>query len=305
MYTVVGNNEKENITVLVTGSAAGDLAPTFILFSGKSLPSNAAAMAPPDFQFGVSDNGWMTAKNFYEYMANCFEPWLTVKGIKRPVLFYLDGHSSHMTLNLSEFCSSHDIILVALYPNSTHLLQPLDVAFFIALKFQWEKTYKEHCKSSVTIGIQKYQFAPLLQKTLNLMDIKKTLKNGFVKCGLHPLDANAIDYNKVLRPIEKKVSDQLPNDITQHSIENVDKLKVLESLLSDFQLSSYNMNTDPAWKGLEADKNLFNIWYSLSHPQVQAANTSIPVVDNIVLEVCIIFHTLRTIHNLVHIHVTY
>ena len=48
-------------------------------FSGKSLPKNAAEMAPEEFAFEYSDNGWMTAKTFYEYMVNVFEPWLTEK----------------------------------------------------------------------------------------------------------------------------------------------------------------------------------------------------------------------------------
>ena len=59
MYNIVNNNEKANITFLVTASAAGNLAPTFVLFAGKSLPDNAAEMAPTDFAFGFSENGWM------------------------------------------------------------------------------------------------------------------------------------------------------------------------------------------------------------------------------------------------------
>lgn len=72
--SVVNNNEKENITVLVTANAAGKLAPTFVLFAGKSLPHNSAKMAPSDFAFGFSENEWMLSENFYEYIANSFEP---------------------------------------------------------------------------------------------------------------------------------------------------------------------------------------------------------------------------------------
>ena len=38
VYNVVKNNEKENVTVLVMGNAAGELAPPLVLFSGKKLP---------------------------------------------------------------------------------------------------------------------------------------------------------------------------------------------------------------------------------------------------------------------------
>lgn len=103
VYYAVGNNEKENVTALVTGNAAGDIAPTFILFTGQNLPQNAATFAPPDFMFGCAENGYMTASNFYEYIANGFEPWLTEQKIERPVILYVDGHASHLTLPLSTF----------------------------------------------------------------------------------------------------------------------------------------------------------------------------------------------------------
>lgn len=35
--------------------------------------------------------------------------------------------ASQMSLEVSELCSSKQIVLVALYPNATHILQPLDV----------------------------------------------------------------------------------------------------------------------------------------------------------------------------------
>lgn len=122
------------MSVLVICNADGDLAPTFILFAGKSIPRNAAEMAPPDFTFGFSEKGYMTSQNFFEYIANYFEPWSMEKKIKRPVLFYLDRHASHLTLHFSKFCAAHEIVLIASHPNVTHMAQPLDVAVFHSLK---------------------------------------------------------------------------------------------------------------------------------------------------------------------------
>ncbi|KZC10577.1 hypothetical protein WN55_00329 [Dufourea novaeangliae] len=122
VYNIFNNNEKANITVLITANAAGNLATPFILFAEKSLPDNALEMAPPEFAFGFSENGWMMSQNFYEYIANIFEPWLTENKIKRPVILFIDGHDSHLTLHLSRFCSEHNIVLVTLHPNATHII---------------------------------------------------------------------------------------------------------------------------------------------------------------------------------------
>ena len=76
---------------------------------------------------------------YYNYIATQFYPWLIKNNIEFPVVVFLDGYSSHMTLPLSQFCKEHKIEIIALYPNSTHLLQPLDVAVIHPLKIQWTK----------------------------------------------------------------------------------------------------------------------------------------------------------------------
>ena len=68
VYSVVGDNEKENVSVLITGNAANTLAPTFVVFSGKSLPARAADTAPAEFAFGCSESGMMIGPLFYEFI---------------------------------------------------------------------------------------------------------------------------------------------------------------------------------------------------------------------------------------------
>lgn len=278
VYKVVNNNEKENITVLVTCNAAGDLAPTFILFSGKSLPNKVAELAPTDFAYGYAENGWMVAKNFFEYITNEFEPWLCKKKIARPVILYIDSHSSHITLHLSKFCSEHGIVLIALHTNATHILQPLDVAVFRTVKAQWQKVCESFCQNSLIVGIQKYQFAPLLQKCFNTINFQKILQNGFKKCGLYPFNVNAIDFKKVLKLNEvsespdESTSNNSKATQTNFEIAEVTKLKVIESLITKEQLKSFQNNATSTWKGVKKDESLFHIWYNLSRPAVTSNN---------------------------------
>nr|CAI5865741.1 unnamed protein product [Callosobruchus analis] len=64
--------------------------------------------------------------------------------IKLPVLLFLDGHKSHINMELSKFCSEKGILLCCLLPSATHILQPCDVAIFKCLKNQWKKTVSGH-----------------------------------------------------------------------------------------------------------------------------------------------------------------
>ncbi|KAG5871993.1 hypothetical protein JTB14_020461 [Gonioctena quinquepunctata] len=54
-----------------------------------------------------------------------------------PEQWALDGHKSHLTQQVSQLCDDHGIVLMSLFPNSTHIMQPADVAVFKALKSGW------------------------------------------------------------------------------------------------------------------------------------------------------------------------
>jgi hypothetical protein len=77
---------------------------------------------PESWVLGKSDSGWMKANVFYEYIANDFNNWLIENYKKKTVVLFIDGHRSHMTLPLSEFCEKNQITLYALPPNTTHML---------------------------------------------------------------------------------------------------------------------------------------------------------------------------------------
>ena len=143
MYNFVHKDEKECLTALFTLSATGVLAPSMIIFPYKKMPESIPRSMLSGWSAGKSDSGWQTAETFFEYICNVFEPWLTKNKIVRPVILYVGGHSSHITGSLVLFCRQKDIVLIALFPNATHLLQPLDVALFRPLTRAWKKFFSE------------------------------------------------------------------------------------------------------------------------------------------------------------------
>ena len=48
----------------------------------------------------------------------------------RKVLLLLDGHKSHVSIGLADWAKEHNIILFILPANTSHLLQPMDVASY-------------------------------------------------------------------------------------------------------------------------------------------------------------------------------
>ncbi|XP_020297300.1 uncharacterized protein LOC109861874 [Pseudomyrmex gracilis] len=138
-YNIVDNNEKESISVLIMGNATGQLAPPLIILLYKRIPSYINTKLPQGWAVGRSESGWMTGEIFFEYIANTFHNRIIKNNIPRPILLFLDGHTLHLTMPLSYFCSANGIEVIALKPNSTHILQPMDVALFGPLKCSWKK----------------------------------------------------------------------------------------------------------------------------------------------------------------------
>ena len=144
IYKVVNGDDKESLTVLFAVSGSGVMLPPMILFWYQRVPATITRSLPPEWIAGITKRGWMTADCFYEYILNIFYPWLLKNKIQFPIILYLDGHVSHLTLKLSQFCKDKKIELVALYPNAMHILQPLDVAVFNPLKKNYRKVVDEH-----------------------------------------------------------------------------------------------------------------------------------------------------------------
>ena len=90
-------------------------------------------------------------------------------------------------------------------PNSTHLSQPLDVAFYGPLKKKWRKILK--CWKMENPGqttLPKDSF-PKLLKALEECLNTDNLVSGFKTCGIYPFDSSQL--------LKKLPDESLPTDI--------------------------------------------------------------------------------------------
>ncbi|KAJ8966802.1 hypothetical protein NQ314_003298 [Rhamnusium bicolor] len=158
LYVVKTGNGKENLTVLSTFTADGRLCPPVVIFPYVKPPRTIVDSVPSHWILGKSDTGWMRSEVFYEFVANGLNNWLEKEDIQKPVLFLVDGHKSHMSLELSKFCSNNGIISYALPPNATHLLQPADVAVFKPLKEYWRQEVREWQADNFNKVVTKSEF---------------------------------------------------------------------------------------------------------------------------------------------------
>lgn len=118
-YNPAGGSKKQILTVLMTANASGQMASPMITYRLNELPKVILETAPSGWAVGKSNNGRVTSDHFYGYMTGSFLPWLKKQGIPRPVIFFMNGHTSTISLPLSMFCREQGTELVGLlYPNS-------------------------------------------------------------------------------------------------------------------------------------------------------------------------------------------
>lgn len=107
-----------------------------------------------------------------------------------------DNLSSHLSIDLIRECKEKDIHFVFLPANSTHLTQPLDVAFFRPTKNNWRDILfswiKKEGRSLATVP--KSTFPALLKKLLISLNstAQENILSGFRKTGISPINKTKV-----------------------------------------------------------------------------------------------------------------
>lgn len=275
IYTVSGNGEKECVTVLMAANAAGMKAPPMIVYKYERIPEEIAKSVPKGWGIRRSPkSGWMFSCLFYEWVTNVFEPWLTTNSIERPAFLFLDGHQSHLTMELSDFCVEKQIEIIPLYPNATHIMQPLDVAVFKPLKDKWKKLVRNWRFDHAGERLLKTDFPALLSTALDEVT-DDVVRSGFVATGLCPFNPDVIDFSNLILPHNKFDDTCSSNDtstvsnncslsatstVNGSSMES--HITALESNISPCKLERFKQCSNDESIPIE-DKSLYKVWKRL------------------------------------------
>lgn len=158
VHETAGGSGREYVTVLGAGSADGIRLPPYILYKGVNLFLRWTDGGPAAAMYGVSQSGWMEADNFMAWFVKLFLPAVNHLLHTGPVLLFVDGHHSHLSLPLIRTAKEKGVHLYCLPPHTTHILQPLDVGVFGPIKKAWNKILKEHKTQTMAANVTKEVF---------------------------------------------------------------------------------------------------------------------------------------------------
>ena len=205
------SDTKEQITTLCAISAAGDVIPPMHIFSGQRFRYNPLEGGVSEAYFAKSEKGWITTELFYGWLANHFI--LRIPPI-RPVVLLVNGHSTHIDIEISKLCKEKGILLYCLPPHSSHITQPLDVGFYGPLKQAWKKAVTNYAVDHVGKSVTKQTFAQIFKEAWENTVKVSTIINSFRAAGIYPISFTAILREKVIPStmyrVEEVASKQIP-----------------------------------------------------------------------------------------------
>ncbi|CAG5001136.1 unnamed protein product [Parnassius apollo] len=126
--------------------------------------------------------------------------WVTsflrhAEGLSGKKVVICDNLSSHLSLGVTELCQDHNTYFVFIPPNSTHLTQPLDVAFFAPLKKAWRKILLQYkMENPNQKAINKNYFPKLLTQLIKTIEMNEVqnIKSGFRATGIYPFNPREV-----------------------------------------------------------------------------------------------------------------
>lgn len=146
----VKNHSKIAFSVMFCVSAAGDMLPPMTVFkSANSVVYKSWCEGGEDgAAYSATKSGWFDMERFNQWFREVFLVWIRRMPRDEIKVLLGDNLAAHLSPYVLEKCAKHNVRFCFLPENSTHLLQPLDVAVFAPMKKEWRKVlsqWKDAC----------------------------------------------------------------------------------------------------------------------------------------------------------------
>jgi len=110
----------------------------------------------------------------------------------RPAVLFMDSHASHLSSGVLEKASQENIHLVIFPSHTTHLLQPLNVSIYKALKHAFQEQVKKFMVQHPGEKPTRLDFNSFLTPSYLSAFVPSNIINSFMKTGIFPLNSYVI-----------------------------------------------------------------------------------------------------------------
>ena len=131
----------EHHSVLSCINAAGGSIPNFYIWKGTYFLEDYIVRCEEGAMMGMQPNAWMTRWLFESWISHFIECSKKEPGLdlENRHLLLLDGHNSHVTLEVVKTAMGAALDIISLASHTSHALQPLDLVCFKSFKTAFRK----------------------------------------------------------------------------------------------------------------------------------------------------------------------
>lgn len=163
--------------------------PPMIIFKGQRLNKGLVTNAPSGTLFATSKSSFIDRELFEHWFKHHFMKYLPSL---RPVLLIMDGHTSHISLEILKLAKENEIEVLCLPPHTTNELQPLDKCLFKPLKTEYNKACMQFMKENPGQVITRYDFCGLFTSAYRKVCTMINAASAFRSTGIFPFNPSAI-----------------------------------------------------------------------------------------------------------------
>jgi hypothetical protein len=116
-------------------------------------------------------------------------------------LLLCDNHGSHITVEIMYQCFLNNVQLVYMPPHSSHILQPLDIGVFSALKRRYRKDITNFARYDEIKPIERAQLIQFYAKARQHIFTPRYIESGWSGTGLYPFNPEKVlQSSQVIQP---------------------------------------------------------------------------------------------------------
>ena len=129
---MVGVNDKRQITAIFCGTMLGEFLPLQLIYKGKTNHCHPKFSFPLDWHITHSPNHWSNESTMLDYIKHIIVPYLRKTrenvGEDKTALIIIDNFKGQITESVIQLLEDHNVHVCTLPPNTTDLLQPMDIS---------------------------------------------------------------------------------------------------------------------------------------------------------------------------------
>ena len=190
--------DREWVTLIAGINAMGWAIPPFFILKAKHHDQAWYHQTHKEWRIAVSDNGWTTNEIGLSWLEH-FVQHTGARTVGSHRLLIIDGHESHQSLRFQDLCTENKVITLCMPAHASHILQPLDVGCFSALKRAYKTEIQVLANSHIN-HIDKKAFLDTYSKVHDRVFSSDNIRSSFRAAGLVPDNPEVVLSRLEIKP---------------------------------------------------------------------------------------------------------